>query len=196
MTEKQLKPASASDRDAVIQTLTAAFLHDPVFDWVFPDEAEREVHLPRLFGINFDLVLPVARSLISADGQAASFWRPPGHAEASTLDYLMRPLQSLAAFGMRVLEVAALANAIKAHLPTKGPFWHVHFVGVTPDLQRNGWGTAMMCAGEDLVGDAAVYLETAKPENIKLYTGLGYETTGEWTIPGGPKMWSMLKSPG
>lgn len=193
MTENHLGPVSAGDRDAVTQTLTAAFFNDPVFEWVFPDEDQRKIHLPRLFAINFDLDLSVARTLMGCDGQAASFWRPPGHAEASTLDYLLRPLQTLEAFGARILEVVALANAIKAHLPTDRPFWHVHFVGVTPALQRNGWGTAMMRAGEDFVGDASIYLETAKPENVKFYTGLGYRTTGEWLIPGGLKMWSMLK---
>lgn len=196
MDDKPLRPATAADRDALVTTLTAAFFDDPVFAWMWPDVAERRVHLPRLFALNFDLDLPVARILNSNDSQAVSFWRPPGQAAASTLAYLLRPLQTWRAFGLAIGRVTAVADAIKAHLPTERPFWHVHFVGVAPALQGKGWGGAMMRAGEGFAGGADIYLETARPQNVQFYTALGYRTTGEWQIPGGLTMWSMLKSPG
>lgn len=196
MDEKSLVPAVAADRDALAAMLADAFFADPVFAWMWPDEAERRVHLPRLFALNFDLDLPVARTLKAPDNRAVSFWRPPGQSAASTLDYLMRPLQTIQAFGFAIGRVTAVADAIKAHLPTDRPFWHVHFVGVAPALQRQGWGSAMMKAGEAFTGDADIYLETARPENVQFYSARGYRTTGEWQIPGGPTMWSMLKSPG
>ncbi len=37
-----------------------------------------------------------------------------------------------------------------------------------------------------------IYLETAKPENVRFYQGMGFELLDEWNIPRGPRMWSML----
>ena len=196
MDDNQLVPATAADRDALAATLTAAFFADPIFAWLWPDEADRRVHLPRLFALNFDLDLPVARMLKAPDNRAVSFWRPPGQGAASTLDYLLRPLQTIQAFGLAIGRVTALADAIKAHMPSDRPIWHVHFVGVAPELQRHGWGSAMMSAGEEIAKGADVYLETALQRNVQFYSARGYRTTGEWQIPGGPMMWSMLKSPG
>jgi len=194
--DKPLVLAGAADRDRIAATLADAFFNDPAFGWMFPDEEARRRHLPRLFALNFDLDLPVARILKSPDASAVSFWRPPGQAAASTLAYLLRPLQTWGAFGTAIGRVTAVADAIKAHLPTARPFWHVHFVGVAPALQGKGWGGAMMRAGDDFAGGADIYLETARPQNVEFYTGLGYRVTGEWPIPGGPRMWSMLKSAG
>ncbi len=43
-------------------------------------------------------------------------------------------------------------------------------------------------------GGAAVYLKTAKRDNVGFYEKIGFQVREEWDVPGGwPHFWSMLR---
>ena len=64
--------------------------------------------------------------------------------------------------------------------------WHLGPVGVLPDRQGGGVGSALMEAFVARVDDdgSAAYLETDKPENVGFYERFGFETTGEDQVHG------------
>ena len=74
---------------------------------------------------------------------------------------------------------------------------HVHLgpIGVTPDLQGHGIGSQMLavyCERLDAAGEAG-YLETDKPENVRLYERFGFEVADEAVVLGVPN-WFMWRS--
>jgi predicted N-acetyltransferase YhbS len=73
--------------------------------------------------------------------------------------------------------------------------WHLGPVAVEPGYQGRGVGSAMLerfCARVDDDG-AAAYLETDKPENVRLYERFDFTTVGEQMIAGTPN-WFMLRA--
>lgn len=76
------------------------------------------------------------------------------------------------------------------------PHWHVGPIGVEPALQGMSVGSQMLerfCAEMDDRGDLA-YLETDKPENVRLYERFGFVVTGEAEIIG-VQCWFMRREP-
>lgn len=186
---------AAGTRGAVAISLAQAFQNDPVFRWLLPDDDARRAKLPKLFDLLFEIEQPIGDIRTSPAAEAASFWRPPGRAVTPFVEILKRALPLWGIFGFGLARMSAVTKAIEAHLPKDGAFWYAHFVGVRPDAQGRGWGRAMMRAGmaRAAADGLPVYLETARPENVSFYSGLGFEVLGEWDVPGGPRFWSMIR---
>ncbi len=83
-----------------------------------------------------------------------------------------------------------------AKLDPKQPHWHFGPFSVLPERQRQGIGSKLLtyfCERVDRLG-AAAYLETDKPENVRLYQRFGFEVTSEAPVLGVPN-WFMWRSP-
>lgn len=189
--------AGPGDRGALATTLARAFTTDPVFSWMLPDGASRTRRLERLFDLLLRLHGRTGRILAAPDHRAASIWQPPGTAVLGMPTILANLPRLLEVFGRHVLRSLAVSGAIEAHMPVNEPFWYLHFVGVEPELQGHGRGKAMVKRGLQWAAKdhLPTYLETARPENVSLYLGLGFTVTGEWDVPNGPHFWSMLHRP-
>lgn len=188
--------AGPEDRRRVAATLARAFQDDPVFRWMIPDARRRRERLPTFFSMMFGIDQQRATILTSPDRDAASFWRPPGLAVTPFPVMLARLGALLHVFGVAGLwRALSVSRAIEAHFPSGEPFAYLHFVGVDPAVQRRGRGAAMVRVGISRMRGVAVYLETARPENVAFYRGLGFTVIDEWAIPSGPSFWSMRRSP-
>ena len=164
--------------------------------FIFPDPADRARRLPRLFALLFDRGGAAGMRLVTAGGEAATFWRAPGRVHTSRWDMvrsLPRLVGALGANGARAMRVA---DAIEQHMPS-GQFWYLHIAGCDPAQQGRGHGAAAVRAGlRRAAGRLPACLETATERNLGFYTGLGFAITGEWTVPGGgPRFWSMRRAP-
>ncbi|APX67719.1 GNAT family N-acetyltransferase [Sphingomonas sp. gentR] len=192
-----IRDAGTGDRAAVAAMLGRAFADDPAMSYIFPDPAERAKRLPRLFALLFDSDAAGMR-LVAQGEEAATFWRPPGQAHVSTMAFVRRLIPVLHALGTSLPRAMRLGDAIEAHFPAE-PFWYLHIAGVDPAQQGRGLGGASIRAGLarcDADGVSA-YLETATESNVGLYTRLGFQLTGEWSVPkGGPHFWSMIRPVG
>ncbi|MGW8136716.1 GNAT family N-acetyltransferase [Sphingomonas zeae] len=192
-----IREAGARDRAAVATMLGRAFADDPAMSYIFPDAADRARRLPRLFGLLFDSDA-VGMRLVSQDADAGTFWRPPGQAHVPTMAFVRRLIPVLHALGASLPRAMRLGDAVEAHFPSE-PFWYLHIAGVDPARQGRGLGGASIRAGLarcDADGVSA-YLETATESNVGLYARLGFELTGEWSVPkGGPRFWSMMRPVG
>jgi len=76
------------------------------------------------------------------------------------------------------------------------PHWHVGPVGVEPGFQSMGMGGAAMrllCEEFDERGSVS-WVKTAKPENVRFYTGLGFEVVEESPMLTA-HLWFMRRQP-
>ena len=186
----EVREAMPADKPRVVATLTRAFEKDPVFDWVFPDSAARARHGPKVFDLFFDSNAPPNMRLVTDDCAAATLWHRPGAPEEGGLRAAWRMWRVT---GSAFFRFKRVGDAVEAHFPPQ-PFWYLHIAGADPARQGEGLGTAVVQAGLDRIGNAAVYLETAKPANLGFYEKLGFHVCDEWSVPGGgPHFWSMIR---
>lgn len=173
--------------------LAAAFFDDAAMTYIFPNEAERRVRLPRLFAILFDSDGAAGPRFVTTGGEAATLWRNPGRAQVRWGEMIRRAGPLLHALSTALPRALRVGDAIDGHMPAQ-PFLYLHIAGCDPAHQGRGFGSRAIAAGIAGAGVHPVYLETPNPATLGLYARHGFELTGEWSVPnGGPRFWSMLR---
>lgn len=174
--------------------LARAFADDPAFSFILPDPTDRLKRLPRLFALLFDRGGAAGMRLVTAGGEAATFWRAPGRARVDRWETLRHLPSLIGALGGSLPRALRVAEAVDLHMP-RGDFWYLHIAGCDPAHQGRGHGASAVRAGLTRAAcRLPAYLETATERNVGFYTGLGFRPTSEWTVPGGgPRFWSMLR---
>ena len=102
---------------------------------------------------------------------------------------------AFASFGRNLPKALTWVSAWSKRDPSR-PHVHVGPIGVTPELQGRGIGSQMLslcCEELDLVGTAG-YLETDKPENVRLYERFGFEVQDRGELLG-VRNWFMWRPP-
>jgi ribosomal protein S18 acetylase RimI-like enzyme len=179
----EVRTATEADLDGLTATLTAAFEHDPLWSWAFPDRDDLEA-VWRLFVRNA-LRYPCVR--VSGEYDAVAVWIPPGGSELTEtgeaeFERLVRDL-----IGPRAGEVLELVERFDAAHPEEPPHYYLSLLGTHPGLRGRGLGMALLAdslAGMDAEGVSA-YLESSNPANDARYERLGFRRQGEFTTPDG-----------
>lgn len=195
--ESRVETCTVVDRSRLVDTLTAAFVTDPVATWLLGGPGRADARRLRRF---FRLMITPGTVALGgcdlADG-GASLWYPPGTYGASASSSLADLPAALATFGRR-LGVAGRADTVmRAHHPAE-PHWYLQFVGVVPDRTGRGTGTALLAHRLAQVDaeHAAAYLESSLERNLPLYERLGFVVTEEMRLgPGAPPEWLMRRAP-
>ena len=89
------------------------------------------------------------------------------------------PTMLLALRGSAIRELRG--RSVWAKHDPKEPHWHLDPLTVLPEMQRQGIGSHLLkhfCEHVDAVKQAA-YLETDRPETVRLYKRFGFSVTGE-----------------
>ena len=170
-------------------TLARAFAHDPFYSFLAGDAPERNQRMRDGWsGILRFGSADLAETYSTDDHAGVALWIPPGHGGPSVIDSL-RMMPSIGRLaGWRRLRkvtnaVAALEKRHRHHAPQ--PHFYLSALGVEPDRQGEGIGTALMqpvldrCRREGI----PAYLETATGRNVLLYERHGFEVVEELTLP-------------
>lgn len=189
----ELVPASAP-LGPLVSTLAAAFHNDPALSWIVTDRAKRSRMLPGFFKVMVEQSRRHGEILASPDSGAASLWYPPGEINDGVFASLYDNLRMLARFGVSLPRGLKVAEEMYKHHPRPQLYSYLRYVGVAPEAQGKGWGGAIVRAGVERAAaqGQGVLLETATPDNVTIYTRLGFEIAEEWQVPGGPKFWTMI----
>jgi predicted N-acetyltransferase YhbS len=102
---------------------------------------------------------------------------------------------AIAAFGRNLPKAMTWVAAWSKRDPLE-PHVHLGPIGVTPELQGHGIGSQMLsvyCEELDVAGNSG-YLETDKPENVRLYERFGFEVQDEAELLG-VRDWFMWRAP-
>jgi ribosomal protein S18 acetylase RimI-like enzyme len=187
--------------ETAAETLAEAFLDDPMFIWLFPDEDTRRSRLLRMNRVPLEFGLRYARVSQTDQGRGVAIWLPPGVTLTPTRMVRSGMLGVPMATGLRPLARFAAANGVMEKVKARAvsaPYWQLLIVAVHPDLQGRGCGRALVSDGLEQVDKAALtsYLDTSKPSNIGFYQGLGFEVVEEAVLgQEGPPAWGMRRNP-
>ncbi len=193
--DRSPREASPTDVGRLSASLAAAFEQDPIFTWLLPKENQRFARLVRFFTLELrHVVFPVGRVWSVPEGVGASLelphhaWRMPLGAQVAHGPAFLR------AFGARLPRAMALLTLIE-RLHIREPHYYIPYIGVAPDAQGQGLGTALLrptldrCDHEGL----PAYLEATSERNAALYERLGFRQKGELRLGGSPPLWPMLR---
>ncbi len=193
----QARPIASAEVSTVSDALAAAFEDDPVFSWLLPDRARRRSRLVRFFKLELrHIVLPVGRALTTDGAAGASLELPPGAWKMPIAAQLGHGPAFARVFGARLAHALALITLME-HRHLREPHYYIPYVGVIPQAQGRGLGTALLqptlerCDRERL----PAYLEATSERNVALYLRLGFEHLDVITLGSSPPLWPMRRPP-
>jgi GNAT superfamily N-acetyltransferase len=191
-------PATEADVPRLAEVLGRAFVEDPLNRHLVPDAERRAQRLPGGFAEQLRHVfLPHGAVLTTADRAGAALWLGP-EAQALSLGAQLRLLPGMARlFGLRRMPRAMRALAALDERAPREPHWHLSLLGVVPERQGTGIGSALMRPVLDRCDREvrAAYLETSLPANLRFYERHGFAVRDQVDLPGGLRMWTMLRAP-
>jgi ribosomal protein S18 acetylase RimI-like enzyme len=197
MTPPAVRRADASDARTITQVLATGFRTDPPLMWILPDQTDRERLSPAFFAPFVDLVLAEGRGYVTADGSGAALWLDVDVTAPDTEDGGAFQQRFVDALGPEYAKrFFALDELFTARHPGHEPHAYLVFVGVVPDRQNQGVGTALLSthlSELDAAGRPA-YVEASTTRNAGLYARLGFAPLGEpITLPEGPALHPMWR---
>jgi ribosomal protein S18 acetylase RimI-like enzyme len=184
-----VRRATPEEIPAIAAVLARAFAADPFFSYLAGDAPERGQRMRD----GWTAILRHASAGLAAtwttdDHAGAAIWIPPGRSASSGLDQLSM-LPALARLtGWRRLRQASdaletLGERRHAHAPD--PHWYLSALGVEPERQGEGIGSALLAPvlAEADASAVACYLETAVARNVLLYERHGFDVVEELVLP-------------
>jgi GNAT superfamily N-acetyltransferase len=187
------------DAEALGDVLARAFAADPGFSHVLPNERDRTERLRVFFETELHSVaLPRGLVWTTEELVGAAVWGAPDEWRVKITASLREGPAMLRAFGSRLPLALWSRIRMDAKHPKRPPHWYLAVMGVAPEWQGKGLGTALMQPGLDEIDAASLpaYLESSTPRSRALYERNGFEVTGELSLPrGGPPVWLMWRDP-
>jgi GNAT superfamily N-acetyltransferase len=193
-----MRRARPADVPALARTLARAFLDDPVAEWAWRPGSLRLKALERFHATRLRQTLVDEEVWTTGDLDCAALWAPPKR-------WLKAPREEMA-LGRSFLDPRLIArmplvalgwhNLERLH-PADPPHWYLAVLGVEPDHQGQGLGSAVLKpvleqCDADGVG---AYVESSKERNIDFYARHGFRVTAEPRLLRGPTVWTMWREP-
>lgn len=183
--------AIIADLDDAAGTLAAAFDAYPWTRWSIPEDGYRE-RLHRLQRMYLGYAFDHGVVLVTTDRCGVIALLPPDVPEPDG----QFQAEAAALHGDRL---AAVARAETPAHPAGA--WNLATLGVHPDRQGKGLGSALVRAGLAAVDDrcpppgACVALETSDDRNVMIYERAGFVVTATTPVDTGLVVHSMLRDP-
>jgi ribosomal protein S18 acetylase RimI-like enzyme len=198
-----VRRATRADIPTLASVLARAFARDPFYSYLAGDAPERNLRMR----LGWTAILRHASAGLretwtTEDITGVAIWIPPGRRPSSLVDSLrMVPALARLTGWRRLREVAAAMEHLETrrHELVTTQHWYLSALGVEPDRQREGIGSALLTsvlarAGAD---GTPAYLETATAHNVLLYERHGFEVVDEVILPKTDvRGWLMLRCPG
>jgi ribosomal protein S18 acetylase RimI-like enzyme len=192
----EVRTATPEDLATVVDTAARSLDAEAMLRWSFGEERFEERirrHFTHYDGEN------VRRGWvrIAAEGAGIAVWIPPDGREEHDAIGPAPPGGEAKILGDNAAHWAAFWNWIGEHEPPE-PLLYLSHIGVVPERQGEGLGTALMLDGlaaEDHQGVPA-WLETSRVNNVGYYERFGFRTVEDADAPdGGPHIWFMRRDP-
>lgn len=197
MTPRRAVP---TEREAIAVTLAEAFVHDPLYSWMLPDEQSRLNRLIRWFDVQLRLFyLPLGLVWTVEGNEGAALWRRPWRpGDALQIGPALRSIPGeLSALGFSSLKkYLAIARAIPR--PPREPHWHLEALGVRLTEQGKGIGSALLKPVLNECDEAGTpaYLLNSKEHHLAFYARHGFEVSTRVVVrQAGLPLWTMWRNP-
>jgi ribosomal protein S18 acetylase RimI-like enzyme len=194
-----VRKATEDEIPGLASILARAFYDDPVFSWLLPDEGRRLATQERLFSLLLRRLMFRQGESYTTDGLAGTaIWESPGQWKVGALEQLSLLPAMVRILGRRTPRVVHALTMLEFR-PPEAPHFYLPFLGVAPEWQGRGIGSALLrpvlgrCEDEGL----GAYLEASSSGNRALYERHGFEVTDELKVTGdAPPWWCMWREPG
>jgi ribosomal protein S18 acetylase RimI-like enzyme len=199
VTEPTIRTATEGEVAEVGALIGVSFDHLVQCHSLVPRPADRLRVMTDFFTFATELAFQAGRIDVIDNGrgiEAAAVWFDRTKEMPEPPDYERR----LAAFaGPYLRNFQALDEVFEKNHPTE-PHWHLQFLGVHPDRQGHGLGSALMRRMERELDPAGIpqYLEATNENNIRLYHRHGYTDMNpfELYLPDGTPFFRMWRPAG
>jgi GNAT superfamily N-acetyltransferase len=195
----EIRKATIGDVPQLADAIARAFQDDPGWSHLLPDPADRTERLRLFFETELrGLALPLGLVWTTEEVVGGAVWAPPEawRVPVTTTARELPPMVRV--FGRRLPLALRSRLRMDGRHPRKPPHWYLAFMGVAPEWQGKGLGTALMrpaLEAMDAAGTPA-YLESSTPRSRALYQRNGFRVTDEFNLPsGGPPLWQMWREP-
>jgi ribosomal protein S18 acetylase RimI-like enzyme len=192
----QVRTATSDDLAVVVDTAARSLDAEAMLRWSFGEERFEERirrHFTHYDGEN-------ARHgwiRVAGDGAGIAVWIPPGAREVHEAIGPAPAGGEAEILGDNAERHATFWGWVGEHEPRE-PLLYLSHIGVAPERQGEGIGTALMRDGlaPGHHDDVPTWLETSRPNNVTYYEGFGFRTVVDEDAPdGGPHIWFMRRDP-
>jgi ribosomal protein S18 acetylase RimI-like enzyme len=192
-----IRAATGAEAGPVAATLSQAFQADPVSSWLFPDPDDRLARHPHFFRVFIDVALADGRIHTTPGYEAVALWVAVDPDSPGSSKHLGDRFEE--ACGPSYQRFVRLDEAMYQHHPSHILHAYLAFVGVRPDCQARGLGTALICHRLDELEALRrpAYLEASSTRGRGLYERLGFRRLPpRIDLPQGPSLWPMWRPGG
>jgi GNAT superfamily N-acetyltransferase len=198
-------PLDRTDSGRAGEVMGRAFHDSDQWASLLPDPNVRQTKLEQMFAGTVKLTYAAGGLVETTPGlEAVAMWLPPGKSIglwpvvksgfASVRFVVTPPFPNL----RRLTATMRQFDEIHRHqMPS--PHWYLMALGVDPESQGCGYGTALVLKGIERANsdNRPIYLETETDANASFYQRLGFETLDEITIDAiGMPFSLMIRRPG
>lgn len=169
--------ASLEDKALVVEILTSSFKNNLSINYLIPQDSRRNERIKNLMAYSFEVCREAGKVLLSDDRQACALVILPERKKTtwSTLRLSLFLIRRSIGF-QNILKALKRENLIHSRHPTH-PYYHLWFIGVSPEHQGQGSGGKLL---REILGEAGalnrpVYLETSTLRNLPWYEKHGFE---------------------
>jgi ribosomal protein S18 acetylase RimI-like enzyme len=190
-----IRRATAAETDTVAAVLAEAFLYGDLGPWLVLNVDTRF----KVYGPYFRLLTEGAQAAgwidVTDDLAAVALWYPVG--DRLDLDIANYDTRLAQACGQHLHRFVTLDRVMHAHHPTGSPHHYLAHLGVHPDRQRQGLGSALREHHHRRLDAEGVpaYLEATGNRNGALYRRHGYLPREAYRVPKGPALYPMWRRP-
>ena len=187
--------AGEADTDVLSQVIADAFFPLAPCQWLIPDEAARRDIFPAYFRMYVEHAMEDGIVDTTPDRTAAALWIPGTGPAEPPASYTGQLAAITGSFLDRFL---AFDQELDSHHPAGTFHHHMAILGVLPDRQGQGTGTALLEAHHATLDELGIpaYLEASDQHTRRIYLHHHYSDQGNpIQLPGGPQMYPMWRSP-
>ena len=197
MTTGFARIAGPADIDRIVEILTGAFFHDPLWGPAFPDVERRAEQAAGLWRYYVTSVLRYPWTFLTAGGEATAVWIPPGGVELTSEEESSLESLLLASTGRAttdgILEIMSQFDVARP----REPHFYLGLIGTHDAHRGRGLGMGLLAENLALVdaAGAAAYLESSNPANDARYERVGFTPHGTITAATGHVTTTMWRPP-
>ncbi len=191
------------DLDAASEIMVQAFVDDPMWAYLVPDEDRRRELLRRFYRSFIRRVIEsgeaygIGRPLQGVAVWVAALQGDDWAARPSELAYLRMLSDPLLASSSNAIALfSALDRLQRRHAP--GPHYYLSSIGVAAEARGQGFASRLiryLLAKADALS-LPVYTETVKASNVDIYKHYGFAIVQRLDVQNGPlTIWALLRSP-
>jgi GNAT superfamily N-acetyltransferase len=191
-----VRRASAADSDLVTRIIARAFAADPLWSRAAAVPGGGTSHHEALWRPLVDGALRFPTTWLTAGGEAAALWIPPGEASMTALQE--ERLAELAALhlGAGVAGYLELLDVLHAAHPQHEPHYFLTLLGTDPRHRGRGLGMGLLatCLEHIDAERKPAYLESSNPVNDRRYASVGFVPFRPVTCPDGQVITTMWRA--